>query len=313
MRLRACTLSAAQGELRKAQQRCRLLEGELAGSQKQQQRQQQQQPAPGGGASNSEAEAARAAAATLQAEREWLSAQLEEAQQAQQEAAASAAEREAECTRLQQQVQELQQQQQQAAPAAATDSSTQAAEPVAVEAGGDQTATLQQQLAEQAQQLEQLDFEQAELLAKLGESQKHAAAAAAAAKQQQQQQPTAGLAGKQQTAAAGSDSGDSEVSWSLTAGGPCSDPEQVEQLRQRVQQLEGTAAALQADLAAARTGADAAEAAAAADLRRQLAERSQEVSDLSALSIKADATVQQYMAQLRRYFSFGCGWWRPAW
>jgi len=56
-------------------------------------------------------------------------------------------------------------------------------------------------------------------------------------------------------------------------------------------------------LAAAQAGAGgvAVADAAAADLRQQLQERSQEVADLSALSIKADATVQQYMAQLRRW------------
>ena len=64
---------------------------------------------------------------------------------------------------------------------------------------------------------------------------------------------------------------------------------QVLQLREQVAALEGRNASLQADLASAQaTAGDAATAAVAVgDLRRQLDERSREVVDLTAISIKA--------------------------
>lgn len=171
---------------------------------------------------------------------------------------------------------------------------------------------LQQQLAQQAAQLEQLEFERTELAVKLEESEQQVAALTAAVSAQQQRDRHS-AAGEAQAPAPGLDGGDGGGSgdWQLAAGSrspPASQREeelhqQAQQLQGRIQQLESQAARLQEELAAAGAGsssvADA--TAAAADLRRQLQERSQEVADLSALSIKADATVQQYMVQLRRW------------
>ena len=283
------------------------------------QRQQPAAPAPGAGGSSSEGDAAPTAA--LQAECESLAAQLEEAKRLQQAAAEAAAAWEAECARLQQQVEQLQQEQAAAAGAAELPAADAAAEqPPAAPAAATsepepELAALQQQLAEKATRLEQLEFERDELQVRLEEQERQVAAHQAAPAKQQQAAAEGPVSGK--PGAPGDDA--SEGAWRLAAGTGEHGQRAAEEaaaaqhkpaeLRQRVQQLEGQVAALQAELAAARSGSNtavAADAAAAADLRRQLEERSREVAALSQLSVKADATVQQYMAQLRR-------WARRAW
>ncbi|PRW50911.1 basal body [Chlorella sorokiniana] len=311
-------LEQREAVLRKAQNRCKALEGELASGKSQQAQQQpQEQQQPSGGAEQQEA-----GAAELQAECLALAGQLEEARRLQQEAEALAAERQEQCTRLEQQVSHLQRQAAGAAAAAGTAADGPAEQPASERPPGEQeaaaspsAATLRQQLAEKASQLEQLEFERHELAVKLEESEKRVAAlsAEAAAAKQQQQGPGADEASGKPPAGRSHDSDGSEQSWSLAAGvvdagsshaaqealaAAC---QEADALKQRVQQLEGQVAALQTELAIAQagTGGAAVADAAAADLRRQLQERTQEVADLSALSIKADATVQQYMTQLR--------------
>ena len=324
-----------QAALRKAQNRCKTLEGELSSSKAQQQQQveptppeQQQQP-------GSSAEQQDAASAELQAECMSLAGQLEEARRMQREAEALAAKCQEQCAQLEQQVVQLQQQAAGPAEAAcpADDVAVEhtAEEQAAVKgeaAASPSAATLQQQLAEKAAQLEQLEFERHELAVKLEESERRVAALtsqAAAAKQQQQQPSGADEASDKLPAGRSHDTDGSEQSWSLAAGEADASGSQVAAealvaarqeagaLKQQVQQLEGQVAALQAELAAAQAGAGGSAVAdvAAAELRRQLQERTQEVADLSALSIKADATVQQYMAQLRRWV-FCSSWRQPA-
>ena len=323
-----------QAALRKAQNRCKTLEGELSSSKAQQQQQQQQQPPtpreqqqPGRGAEQQDA-----ASAELQAECMSLAGQLEEAQRLQHRAEALAAEHQQQCARLEQQVAQLQQAAafpaeaarpvesvavEQTAEEQAAEKGEAAASPAAATLASPAAATLAQQLAEKAAQLEQLEFERHELAVKLEESERRVAAltAQAAATKEQQQQPGADEASGKRPAGHRRDSDGSEQSWSLAAGETDASGSQVAAdalaaarqeagaLKQQVQQLEGQVAALQAELAAVQAGAGGAAVAdvAAAELRRQLQERTQEVADLSALSIKADATVQQYMAQLRRW------------
>lgn len=314
-----------QGALRKAQNRCKALEGELASSKAPQSPQQAQPP-------SSEAQQQQdPAAAELQAECASLASQLEEAQRLQQEAEALAAERLEQCTRLEQQVAQLQQQ---AAALAAGVAPPDTAGAAAVGSPADKQAVssgdvaasptganLQQQLAEKAAQLEQVEFERDELAVRLEDSEKRVVALcaeAAAVKQQQQQQADTGEAADK-TATGRNESDGSEHGWRLAAGVDASGSQaahdavaaarqEADALQQRVQQLESQVVALHAELAAAQTGAGGAAVpdVAAADLRRQLQERTQEVADLSALSIKADATVQQYMAQLRRWVLGWC-------
>ncbi|KAI7844734.1 hypothetical protein COHA_001619 [Chlorella ohadii] len=314
-------LEQREAVLRKAQNRCKALEGELASSktqQAQQPAQEQQQP-------SSEGNQQQSSTAELQAECASLVSQLEEAQRMRQEAETLAAQRQAECTRLEQQVAQLQQQAAEPAAGAAAAEADSAADQSAGEqmpskdeaAVSPSAATLQQQLAEKAAQLEQLEFERHELAVKLEESEKRVAtltaAAPAAAKQQQQAQPGADKVPAKPSASDRHESEGSEQGWRLAVGvadASCSQAahealdaarQEASALKQRVHQLEAQAASQQAELAAAQAGAGgvAVADAAAADLRQQLQERSQEVADLSALSIKADATVQQYMAQLR--------------
>lgn len=78
---------------------------------------------------------------------------------------------------------------------------------------------------------------------------------------------------------------------------------QILQLREHAIQVEARSASLQADLATAQASAgDAATAAAAVgDLRRQLEERSKEVAELSALSLKVRRVLQRsnlYLSEL---------------
>ena len=338
--LRCSSFHLPQAALRKVQSRCRALEGELAESLK-----QQREHKPG---SQANAAGQDVPAPGLQARCDALTAELQAAKQQQLETAAAAAAGAAECGQLRHQVQRLERQ---LAEAAATSAATATSSPGAgssqaaaqseaavadaAEAGAgaaaEQSAAagLQQQLADTAAQLEQLEFERDELRVKLEESECQVAAltaAAVAAKQEQQQQQqeqvaTAGaLAGKPAVQDARSEGSEgSEPGWSLAAGpaagvaeaaalqAACEREDQLreeaQQLTQHAQQLEAQVVALQGELAAVRAGAGGAAVAdaAAAELRRQLAERSQEVADLSTLSIKADATVQQSMAQLRRW------------
>lgn len=321
-----------QAALRKAQSRCKSLDGELAKVQRQQRKEETACTANGrndGGASSLD---------DLQARSDELAAELATAKHQQLEAAAATAAAVAESRELRHQVERLQQQladagQQVAAPAATSDASSPGGLPEPAPWDGTPPARLQQQLADRSAALEQLEFERAELLVKLEESERQlaaltAAAASTGAKQAaegEQQLPAAASAtGKSGEPMAGETSSDSsEAGWRLVAAHASTDAavagaqepsealleaqhreselqQQVRQLEERVAQLDSQAAALQAELAAAGAAAAGEAGADAANLRRQLQERCQEVADLSALSIKADATVQQYMAQLRK-------------
>ena len=300
---------AVQGALRKSQARCRALEGELADSQR------RRPPPPASGGKQ------HTAATVDSAAQSQLAAQLVEAQQAQREDAAAAAHAEAECSQLRREVQQLRQ-----ALQAATEGNSPAADaPAPAAAPAD--ADLLRRVRQQAERLERLEFERDELQVQLEESKDQVAAlAAAVAKHQQeqrQQQKEADAAAAAADGGGGSDGGDSGT-WRLAAASGSSPIPSVEAsaaeleaarrreaaLRQQLQQLQGRVNELQA--AAAELPADhecsTATAAAATqdmsaggdDLRRQLEQRSQEVADLTALSLKADATLQQYMVQLRR-------------
>ncbi|GAB4818323.1 hypothetical protein N2152v2_005369 [Parachlorella kessleri] len=196
----------------------------------------------------------------------------------------------------------------------------------------EQAQQLQQQVATLLAQVEQLEFERAELRVKLEKSENQVASLAALAHKPNpaaEQQPLS----IDKQGELGSDDGSSRGSeWHLAARRPSSTSvsetelglikqalaqarEQEESMRQQVLQLreqvagsEGRNASLQADLASVQaTAGDAATAAVAVgDLRRQLDDRSREVADLTAISIKAggvageaDATIQQYMVQLK--------------
>lgn len=326
-------LAAPQAVLRKAQSRCQALEGELAESQKQLKRQRKEEPACSAGRST---DSGASSTGAVQSRCDELAAELAAAKHQQLEAAAAAAAAVAESRELSHQVERLQQQLAAAcqhATAAAGKESSPGGLPEAVPLADAALATLQQQLAERAAHVEQLEFEKAELLVKLEESERQLAAQSApatsaaeqAGKDTQQIPAASAPAGKPSEPAVSRSAGDScEAGWSLAAGHASAGADaagineqqealqavqrreaelqqQVQQLKNEVQELESKAAALKTtELRAAGAASNGAASVDAADLRRQLQERSQEVADLSALSIKADATVQQYMAQLRR-------------
>lgn len=326
----AC-LPDMQAALRKAQSRCRALEGELAEGQKQLKQQQSE------GTAGIPDSPGASGLAVLQARCDELAAELAAAKHQQLEAAAATAAAAADSRELRREVERLQQQladgsRHAGGPSATEEGPSPAVVPVPAPFDDPALLSLQQLLAERAAQLEQLEFEKAELLVKLEESERQLAAptagdAGAAAEQagtEERQLPAAETSKPEDDSVCPTGSAGSEAGWLLSLGhaGAGADAastgkeqealhaaqqreanleRQVRQLKDEVQQLESKAAALQAELGAARAASAGASCAAdAADLRRQLQERGQEVADLSALSIKADATVQQYMAQLRR-------------
>ncbi|KAL4853675.1 Centrosomal protein [Chlorella vulgaris] len=177
------------------------------------------------------------------------------------------------------------------------------------ETGSANAGTDSQQQAGIAEQLERMEFERNELLVRLQESEARAEALAAAASGDASGQSSLHKAAAGNGSEADS-SGSGEWLPDTAASGEDAVPLSQEALQQllqaRVEDAEGKVAKLQTELAAALaarenggTRGTAPAAADVAELQRQLRQRSQEVFDLSALSIRADATVQQYMAQLR--------------
>jgi hypothetical protein len=323
-----CCCPCLQAALRKLQNRHKQAEAELAAARQQQQQQQQAtQPAE------------QQDSTSQQAELVVLAERLREANLSGQAAEAAVDSSAAECRQLRERVAALEEQLQRsqhqflrtqeqvaAAVAAVSTETVQTGQEAA--AGSNQGEAAQQQGADQrpetgsadagtdsqqqagiAEQLERLEFERNELLVRLQVSEARAEALAAAASGDASVQTSLHKA-----AAANGSEADSSVSgeWrpDLASTGqeavPLSREALPRQLQARVEEAEGKVAKLQTELAAALAalengGSRGAVPAAAdvAELQRQLRQRSQEVSELSALSIRADATVQQYMVQLR--------------